>query len=210
MPVLWYLIKTWVGQEEDLVKEIRRTVASYLFKECFVIYQERIWRKQQRSIVHRELLFPGCVFLTCEGEEIGRISRRRELAAGISRLMGRSGLSILPMMPEDARFLERISGEEHVVKLSYVQKDEEGMVCGLSEPLKVCQGQIERIQFKKRYAMVRCRLWGEEKMLVLGIMLKEDDNRVMLTGSEAGNAAKGTEEKMEITDMMKIPAKEMA
>ena len=45
---------------------------------------------------------------------------------------------------------------------------------------------------------------------LLGIMLKEDDNRVMLTGSEAGNAAKGTEEKMEITDMMKIPAKEMA
>ena len=176
--MLWYLIKTWVGQEEDLVKEIRRTVASYLFKECFVIYQERIWRKQQRSIVHRELLFPGCVFLTCEGEEIGRISRRRELAAGISRLMGRSGLSILPMMPEDARFLEELSGREHRVKLSYVQKDEEGKISRLSEPLKGCQGQIERFQFKKRYAMVRHKLWGEEQVLVLGILLQEDENRI--------------------------------
>ena len=34
--------------------------------------------------------------------------------------------------------------------------------------------KIERIQLKKRYAMVRHKLWGEERAIVLGIMLKED------------------------------------
>ena len=64
--MLWYLLKTWAGREEELVKVIHKTIPSYQYKECFVIYQERIWRRQQRSIVHRERLFPGCVFLTCE------------------------------------------------------------------------------------------------------------------------------------------------
>ena len=44
--------------------------------------------------------------------------------------------------------MEKISGNEHVVRLSYVQKDEEGNICKLSEPLKVFQGQVERFQLK--------------------------------------------------------------
>ena len=50
--MLWYLLKTWEGKEKDLVDEIRRTVPPSVYDECFVIYQERIWRKQQRSVVH--------------------------------------------------------------------------------------------------------------------------------------------------------------
>ena len=64
--VQWYLLKTWAGREEELVQKIRRTVPASAYQECFVIYQERIWRKQQKSIVHVEPLFPGCVFLTGE------------------------------------------------------------------------------------------------------------------------------------------------
>ena len=81
-------------------------------------------------------------------------------------------------MQEDAQFLEVLSGKDHRVKLSYVQKDEEGNISRLSEPLKGCQGQIERFQFKKRYAMVRHKLWGEEQVLVLGILLQEDENQI--------------------------------
>ena len=54
------------------------------------------------------------------------------------------------------------------------RKDEYGNICKFSEPLKYYQEHIERIQFKKRYAMIRHRLWGEERTFVLGILLKED------------------------------------
>ncbi|RHQ13266.1 hypothetical protein DW974_17200 [Lachnospiraceae bacterium AM48-27BH] len=64
--MLWYLLRTWPGREEMLVKEIQKTVPSYLYQEVFVIYNERIWRRQGESIIHAEPLFPGCVFLTCE------------------------------------------------------------------------------------------------------------------------------------------------
>lgn len=104
--------------------------------------------------------------------------KAEQAAAGAEGMLWGRRWNFLPLMQEDARFLEELSGREHRVKLSYVQKDEEGKISRLSEPLKGCQGQIERFQFKKRYAMVRHKLWGEEQVLVLGILLQEDENRI--------------------------------
>ena len=202
MPVQWYLLKTWAGREEELVREVQKIVPPQMYEECFVIWQERIWRKQQKSIVHMEPLFPGCVFLTCREREAGTEGKDlpgNEDAAGYKAIAGNNAMTenglflpflekipaaaqmmaggiftIFPMTGEDGQFLEKISGNEHVVRLSYVQKDEEGNICKLSEPLKVFQGQVERFQLKKRYAMVRHRLWGEERTFVLGIVLNED------------------------------------
>lgn len=202
MPVQWYLLKTWAGREEELVREVQKIVPPQMYEECFVIWQERIWRKQQKSIVHMEPLFPGCVFLTCREREAGTEGKDlpgNEDAAGNKAIAGNKAMTenglflpflekipaaaqmmdggiftIFPMTGEDGQFLEKISGDEHVVRLSYVQKDEEGNICKLSEPLKVFQGQVERFQLKKRYAMVRHRLWGEERTFVLGIVLNED------------------------------------
>lgn len=185
--MLWYLLKTWAGREEELVKVIHKTIPSYQYKECFVIYQERIWRRQQRSIVHRERLFPGCVFLTCEdsGKE-DFLPRCPEKNPDVGNRMAWGNVTILPMMPKDGEFLEKISETDHVVRLSYVQKEEGGEIALVSGPLKKCAGQMERIQLKKRYAVVRCRLWGEEQAIVLGIMLREDKGRMFF------NAGAGT------------------
>lgn len=100
--------------------------------------------------------------------------------------MAWGNITILPMMPKDGEFLEKISGTDHVVRLSYVQKEEGGEIALVSGPLKKCAGQMERIQLKKRYAVVRCRLWGEEQAIVLGIMLREDKGRMFF------NAGAGT------------------
>lgn len=170
--MLWYLLKTWTDREEEVVKEIRRAVPPQMYDECFVLYQERIWRKQQKSVVQLRPVFPGCAFLTCpEGKPIWH---QLESIPAVSRLIAFGSLTILPMMAEDARFLEKISGTEHIVRLSYVMKDEEGNISRLSEPLRTFQGQVDKIQYKKRYAMVHHRLWGEERAFVLGIVLKED------------------------------------
>ena len=191
--MLWYLLKTWAGREEELVKVIHKTIPSYQYKECFVIYQERIWRRQQRSIVHRERLFPGCVFLTCEdsGKE-DFLPRCPEKNPDIGNRMAWGNIAILPMMPKDGEFLEKISGTDHVVRLSYVQKEEGGEIALVSGPLKKCAGQMERIQLKRRYAVVRCRLWGEEQAIVLGIMLREDRGK-MVVNADAGMLEKGLE-----------------
>lgn len=167
----WYLLNTWKGREEELVKEIHQTVPSDLYQECFVIYQERIWRKQKKSIIHTEPLLPGCVFLTYEKND--SFKRRRSIYQSLEQISAK-GFTILPVMREDAEFLRKISGKDHMVRLSYVVKNEQGQICRISDPLRTFQGQIERYQLKKRYAMIRHKLWGEERAIVLGIMLKED------------------------------------
>lgn len=176
--MMWYLLKTWAGKEEELAEEIRRTVPPGMYGECFVIRQERIWRKQQRSIVHVEPLFPGCVFLTCKTRNYLETKTfpfqfLRQIPS-MAEWTSWKDLAILPMIKEDAEFLEKISGKDHLVRLSYVMKNEQGKICKISNPLSIFQGEIECYQFKKRYAMVRHKLWGEERAIVLGIMLKED------------------------------------
>ncbi len=174
-----------MGREEELVRKIQRAVPAMLYEECFVIYQERIWRKQQRSVVHVETLFPGCVFLTCKaGQKKQALLEQLKQIPVVQSCLGRGDLTLLPLMKEDGDFLMRLSGKEHMVRLSYVGKDDKGQVCQVSEPLLACRGQIERYQFKKRYAMVRHRLWGEDRAIVMGIMLKEDEDRKLLYEGE--------------------------
>lgn len=201
----WYLLKTWAGREEELVREIRRTVPDTLCKECFVIEQERIWIRQKKNILHREKLFPGCVFLTCPSSE--PILSRIERIPAVARWVAGRSLNILRMTEEDGKFLEDLSGKEHRVRLSYVLKDEKGNICKLSEPLNQYQDQIERIQFKKRYAMIRHKLWGEERIFVLGILLKEDINQeYLLDGRLAGKMLP----EYIFTENTEVPLMEMA
>ena len=179
--MLWYLLKTWEGREDELVRDIRREIPSYQYKDCFVIYQERIWRRQQKSIIHLERLFPGCVFLTCEDcDRESFLALSAKLNEDRGKGMAWGSFSLLPMMKEDGDFLEKISGEDHVVRLSYVEKDKNGKIDQVLGPLKRCAGQVERYQFKKRYAMVRRRLWGEEQAIVMGIMLKDDRGQKLI------------------------------
>lgn len=211
--MLWYLLKTWPGREEELVDEIHRTVPSYLYREAFVLYSQRFWRRQGRSIVHSEPLFKGCVFLTCRRTEplFGRLERVPDIA----RLMAAGDISVFPLTEEDAGFLERISGDGHVVRLSHVlrekgpekeepwfgktevrqnprqnpgQTEETGTdgkppVYRISGPLEECLEDIEGIEFRKRFAKLRRKLWGEEQVLALGIVLNEDvEQKVFVEG----------------------------
>ena len=169
--MLWYMMKTWTGREEELVREIHRTVPPGMYHECFFIGQERIWRKQQHNVLHIEPLFPGYVFITCRETE--PLFRRMERIPAMSRLAASSEMNMLPLMKEDAEFLEKISGEDHIVRLSHVKKSD-GIITEITGPLEAFGGSVERYQFKKRYAIAKHRFLGEDASFSLGILLDED------------------------------------
>lgn len=171
--VLWYKLKTWYGGEEALVKEIRRTVPPYMYEDVFVIYNERNLRRQQRSIIEQEILFDGCVFLTCKETE--PLFRRLEKIPAVSRLIATGYLSMFPLMEKDARFLEAISGTDHIVRASYVLREsEDSYLYRVYGPLEYLADSIEKIRFSSRCAKTRRRLWGEDTVIPLGILAKED------------------------------------
>ena len=171
--MLWYMMKTWAGGEEALVKEIRRTVPPYLYQEVFVIYNERIWRHQGRSSIQTEPLFRGCVFLTCRETE--PLFRRLDKIPAMSRLIATGYLSMFPLMEKDARFLEAISGEDHMIRTSYVLREREGgATYRVSGPLEYLLGNIEKIKFRSRTVKTHKTLWGEDVVIPLGIITNED------------------------------------
>lgn len=171
--MFWYKLKTWHGGEEALVKEIRRTVPPYLYNEVFVIYNERNLRRQQLNRIEPEPLFPGCVFLTCQDTE--SLFRRLEKIPAIWRLISTGYLSMFPLAEEDAKFLEAISGNDHVVHASYVLHEPvEEDIYRIYGPLEYLLEGIEKIRFASRCAKVHKELWGEDTVLPLGILAKED------------------------------------
>ncbi len=177
--VRWYKLKTWNGGEEALVKEIRRTVPPYLYEEVFVIYNERNLRRQQRNIIEQEVLFDGCVFLTCKDTE--PLFRRLEKIPAISRLIATGYLSVVPLMEKDAQFLEAISGKDHVVRASYVLREsEDSSLYRVYGPLAYLTDHIEKIRFSSRCAKTRRMLWGEDTVIPLGILAREDVGREVL------------------------------
>ncbi len=176
--MLWYKLKTWYGGEEALVKEIKRTVPPYLYNEVFVIYNERNLRRQQRSVIEWEPLFKGCVFLTCEETGTESLFRRFEKVPAVSRLIATGYLSMFPLMGQDARFLETISGKDHVVRLSYILRESSESVgsarCRVYGPLEYLLDGIEKIRFSSRFAKTHKTLWGEDTVIPLGLLLDVD------------------------------------
>ena len=62
----WYVIQTYTGREEKLVKMMNRIVPRELYGECFVAYHEQLRCRKQENQVHVERIFPGYAFITSE------------------------------------------------------------------------------------------------------------------------------------------------
>lgn len=91
----------------------------------------------------------------------------------MSALLASGELSAYPLMDADTEFLEQITDESHVIRLSYVLREEDHTYL-VDGPLADLIPDITGIEFRKRFVKIQKRLWGEEQVLVLGIRLKED------------------------------------
>lgn len=169
---MWYVLQTLTGKEEELVRMIRKIVSPNSYSDCFIAYYERVWRKQQESIVHVERLFPGYAFIITEDPE--KVFLQLKRVPAMSKMIADREFTFLPLESEEEIFLENMLGKDHIVRLSYVAADRRGNVYRILGPLEEYVSQVVRYQFKKRYAIIRLKLLGEEKTVALGIILNED------------------------------------
>ena len=170
--MLWYVLQTKTGEEEKLAGLIQRLVPGHLYGECFVVYQEQLWRRQQQNLVHVKRVFPGYVFITSKEPEALFFCLKKVPA--MAKLMADGESCFLFVEREETEFLKKIMNEDHIIRLSYLSTDEKGRIHQVSGPLKSCVQQIVRCRYGKRHVLVRLKLLGEEKTVLLGIILKED------------------------------------
>ncbi len=170
--MLWYVLQTKTGGEEKLVEMIRRMVPRKFYGECFVIYHEQLWRRQQQTFVHVKRAFPGYVFITSKEAEALFFCLKKLPA--MAKMMADETSFFLSLAPEEVVFLQQLMDEKYVIGLSYLETDGKGKIRQVSGPLSSCVSQMVRCRFGKRYVIVRMKLLGKEKEVLLGIVLKED------------------------------------
>lgn len=170
--MLWYVLQTKTGGEEKLMEMIRRIVPKGLYGECFVVYHEQLWRRQQQTFVHVKRAFPGYVFITSREPEALFFCLKQIPA--MTKMMTDEDSFFLSLEPEEAVFLEQLMDERHVIGLSYLETDGNGNIYQVSGPLASCIPRIVRCKYGKRYVIVRLQIHGKEKDILLGIILKED------------------------------------
>ena len=170
--MLWYVLQTRTGEEEKLTGLIRRMVPRELYKECFVVYQEQLWRRQQKNFVHVKRAFPGYVFIISKEPEALFFCLKKVPA--MARMMVDEDCFFLSVEEDEAEFLEQIMNRDHVIGLSYLSTDGRGNILQVSGPLEKCIDEVEKYRFGKRYVLVRVKLHGEEKTVLFGIVLNED------------------------------------
>lgn len=171
---MWYVIQTMTGKEEELVRMIKGIVPAELYSDCFVTYYERIWRRQQKNIVHVERLFPGYVFIISDQPEA--LFYHLKKVPVMSKLLAGESYTFLALEKDEAIYMKKLLGrrENNTVRLSYIESDGKGQVSYVSGPLKFYLDKVIRFNFKKRYAIINLELLGRDRSIVLGIILKED------------------------------------
>lgn len=169
---MWYVIQTMSGQEEHVIQMIRKIVPSELYTDCFTLYYERLWRKQQKSIVHVERLFSGYVFIITDCPQ--EIFFHLKDVPALSKLMSDPNFVFLPLNQDEETFFSQVSDDEHVVRLSYVKTGAGGHILRISGSLSSFADRVVKYNFKKRYAIVELDFLNKKKTVVLGILLDED------------------------------------
>ena len=178
--MLWYVIQTYTGREEKLIRMVRKIVPRQLYGECFVAYHEQLRRRQQENRIHVERVFPGYVFITSETPE--ELFLYLKAVPAMSKLMSDGAFYFLPLDTGEAHFLSGIMDEQHIIRLSYVATDGKDHVTYVSGPLEEGADRVVRYQFRLRYALVRLMLAGEEKEVRMGIILNDDVRRELSYG----------------------------
>ena len=180
----WYVLQTRTGEEEKLVDLVHKLVPDYLYGTCFVVRQEQLWRRRQQNLIHVKHTFPGYVFITSK-EPKALFFCLKKLPA-MARMLAADEFAFLSLEKEEADFLKQILDEDYVIRLSYMDTDSKGKIFQIKGPLAECADQIVRIRFGKRYALVKFMIHGEEKNVLLGIVLKGDLHGVVFDENMGG------------------------
>ena len=154
--MLWYVMQTRTGEEEKLVELVKRIIPKDLYGECFVVYQEQLWRRQEKNLIHIKRVFPGYVFITSKEPEALFFCLKQVPA--MSKMMADEDSFFLSVEKKESEFLRQIMDEDYVIRLSYLSTDGKGNILQVSGTLEACMYEIERYRFGKLNVMVRLKL----------------------------------------------------
>lgn len=185
---MWYVIQTMTGKEEELITLIRTILKEDLYTNCFVMKAE--WMKRLGGEWNTQIrtLFPGYVFI--DTEQPDEVFLELKQIPRFSKMLGTGKFEFTSVKKEEQEFLELISeipiqttnelmsdyntANYRIVRLTDVIRDENGTIVTLNGTLQYFKKDIVKINFHKRFAVVKTDLFSLKQTLVFGIRLGKD------------------------------------
>ena len=161
---MWYVVQVRTGDELKISNRLQFEVKSD-DEEIFVPLFERRkcikgeWRRVTTP------LFPGYVFFQTNDVE-GMYRRLNKLDAFTKVL--KTGDCYSPIAPEEERFIETLTGDDHIVETS-IGVIEGDRVIIKRGPLYGLEGSIVKINRHKRIAIIKADFMGGQREVKVGL-----------------------------------------
>ena len=97
----------------------------------------------------------------------------------LTKLLKNEEEIFLGVFEEEREFLENIQSEGHLVRRSLVKLDEEKQIIGAEGAVGKYFDHIVKQRVRKRYVLIRMKLLGKDRKILLGIKLEEDEEAEM-------------------------------
>lgn len=171
---MWYAIQTVTGREEQTLADIWKLVDSEIYEDCFILKREAVWRIKGACRVHTERLFPGYVFVSTGRPK--ELYQQLKMVFSYTKILGKEEEEFYPVSQEEEDFLKDLlnGDKEHTVRLSPVSVDGQGNITSCGAPLKKYLDQVVKKRIRLRYVMIRVRLFGRDRDVLLGIRVDGD------------------------------------
>ena len=170
---MWYVIQTLAGQEEIVKQMLEKYLPRSSYEECRILYYIRKKRYQGEWHEVRERFLPGYLFLVADSPWAAREALKKVTRTRFSRLL-KNYLEneIYPVSREEEEFLKKLAGDKDEVELSYgmIEGDKVRIVSG---GLVGMEAVIRKIDRHKRVAFIEMRIFGEVKLVRVGLEIVE-------------------------------------
>ena len=166
----YYVIQVAPRAEAKTEALIRARLDAGLYGRCFhpLRHVRKKFRGQWRDM--HEKLIPGYVFLTAPSAL--ELYEGLRLVPALTKLLGKNdGSLFVPLPPEEAQWLEKVTAGGDEAKLSLVSVSEGDAVTVVDGPLKDLEGCVRKIHLHRRVAEVEVDFMGRKTVIHLGIEL---------------------------------------
>lgn len=172
--VMWYVIQTITGKEEEAVNKIGRVIEKRVCENCFLLKREAVWRIQGSCRIHTENLFPGYIFVCTQYPE--EFYQQLKAVPQYTKILGKENGGFYPVSKEEEIFLKKLLNKDrnNTVRLSRVEVDKDGNIVACDKPLQHYLGYMIKKRIRLRYVVIRVHLFGRDREILLGIRLEGD------------------------------------
>ena len=170
-----YVIQVNTGKEDKYIK-LWETKKGHLPLRLFWLRKELMIRKNGHTHKSLKSIFPGYLFL--EAEEIDPDTFQEFRHIHFFNRFLKADKNICPLPSDEAKKIYELAKYGRVIGRSKVVYNEQDKIVVIDGPMKGLEGQIVKVDKRKRRAKVRLSLYNNAYLIDFGFELLEETKEV--------------------------------